>query len=430
MYDVIVIGARCAGGPTSMLLARKGYKVLLVDRAAFPSEIPHGHFIHRGGPKRLARWGLLDRIVATGCPPVLSMTVDFGDFPLTGRDLMVDDVAFGYGPRRSALDKVLVDAAVEAGVTFREGFTVEELVTDGDRVTGIRGRDRHGAVVTEHATITVGADGRNSRVARMVQAPTYDVAPVMTCWYFSYWSGVAAMGLEIYVRGERIIFGFPTNGGLFALFVAWPAAHLSTVRADLERQFMASIAEVPGLHERVLAGRREERFLGATDLPNFFRKPYGLGWALVGDAGCHKDPYLALGICDALRDAELLTNALDDGLSGRRLLEEALMDYERQRNEATMPDYRENLFLAQFKPLPPDAYQLRGALRTSQADTNRFFLAREGLIPFETFFNRENLQRVMAEASARTRIAGAEAASLSPFPPTTPSPSAMRGSNS
>ena len=103
--DVIVVGARCAGASTAMLLARKGYRVLVVDRAQFPSDIPRGHFIHRHGPQRLNAWGLLDRVVATGCPAVTSMTADFGDFPLTGKDLVVDGVAFGYAPRRDKLDQ-------------------------------------------------------------------------------------------------------------------------------------------------------------------------------------------------------------------------------------------------------------------------------------------------------------------------------------
>src|SRR5262245_20700116 len=115
MHDVIVVGARCAGASTAMLLARWGYRVLLVDRATFPSDIPHGHFIHRQGPRRLARWGLLDRIVATNCPATTTSVMDLGDSALVGTELTVDGVALGYGPRRSVLDKVLIDAAVEAG---------------------------------------------------------------------------------------------------------------------------------------------------------------------------------------------------------------------------------------------------------------------------------------------------------------------------
>jgi 2-polyprenyl-6-methoxyphenol hydroxylase-like FAD-dependent oxidoreductase len=401
MYDVIVVGARCGGAPTAMLLARKGYNVLLVDRATFPSEIPHGHFIHRQGPRLLHRWGLLDRIVATGCSPVSTATFDFGDFPLVGTDLVVDGVALGYAPRRLSLDKILVDAAVEAGAELREGFVVEEFDTDGDRITGIRGRERRGrSLVTERAQVTVGADGRHSRLAQTVQAPAYEAAPTVCCWYFSYWSGVPATGLEIYVRPNRAIFASPTNDGQHLIFIAWPAAELPTVRADIEREFMQVVAQVPEFTERVRSGRREERFYGATDLPNFLRKPFGPGWALVGDAGCHKDPFLALGICDAFRDAELLVEALDDGLSGRSSLDAALAGYERRRNEATLPEYHENLHMAQFKPLPPDAYQLRAALRGNQEATNQFYLARQGMIPYETFFNPENLQRILSAGAS------------------------------
>jgi flavin-dependent dehydrogenase len=399
MYDVIVIGARCAGASTAMLLARKGYKVLLVDRVTFPQEIPHGHFIHRHGPRRLQRWGLLDRIVATTCPPVTSMTTDLGDFPLAGKDLLMDGVALGYGPRRSALDSVLVDAAVEAGAELRQGFTVEDFTTDGDRITGIRGRARaNGSAQTELASITVGADGRRSLLARVVQALEYEATPPLTCWYFSYWSGVSETGLHVYERQNKVLFAFPTNDGLFGVFIAWPAMELPDVRADIEGRFMAAVDNVSELAERIRAGRREERFYGMADLPNFLRKPYGPGWALVGDAGCHKDPYLALGICDAFRDAELLVEALDDGLSGRQSLEQTMADYERRRNEATMTDYRQNLDRAQFKPLPAELARLRLALRGNQEETNCYYMAIEGMIPPETFFNPENLQRIVRES--------------------------------
>src|SRR5262245_25927032 len=172
VYDVTVSGARCAGAPTAMLLARQGLRVLLVDRATFPSNLPHGHFIHMDGPSRLKRWGLLDRIVSAGCPLVQALTTDFDDSPLTGTELRVDGVALGYGPRRAVLDKVLVDAAVEAGAELREGFVVDDLIWDRERVAGICGRDRRGgATVTERARVTVGADGRHSLVARTVKAP-------------------------------------------------------------------------------------------------------------------------------------------------------------------------------------------------------------------------------------------------------------------
>jgi flavin-dependent dehydrogenase len=409
MYDVIVIGARCAGAPVAMLLARKGYKVLLVDRSTFPSEIAHGHFIHRQGPKLLARWRLLDKIVESNCPPVLTQTTDYGDFPLIGRTLMMEGVAFGYAPRRSVLDNILIDAAIDAGAELREGFCVEDFLSEDDRLMGVRGKsNRGGSVVTERALITIGADGRRSHLARAVRAQLYQSSPTLTCWYFSYWSGVPNDGLEIYLRQRRVIFAFPTNHNMFSIFIGWPIEEFYRVRLDIAGNFMRVLELVPRLAERVRIGRREERFYGTGDVPNFFRKPYGPGWALVGDAGCHKDPFTALGICDAFRDAELLANAVDEGLSGKRLIEETMADYEKRRNEASAIDYQRNIDFARFKPLPPETYQLRAALRGNQKDTNRFIMATEGIIPQEEFFNPENLSRIMEDAgSAVLETAGA-----------------------
>jgi flavin-dependent dehydrogenase len=376
-----------------MLLARKGHSVLLVDRATFPSDIPHGHFIHVHGPRRLAEWGLLNRVLATGCPATTSFTTDFGDFPLTGHDLSVDGIPLGLGPRRTAIDPLLVDAAVEAGAEFRDGYAVQEFVSDGDRIVGVRGRD--GSV--DRAHVVVGADGRNSSLAQTVEAPEREAVPTISCWYFSYWSDVPWTGIEIYVRNRRAIFAFPTNDDLFAVFVAWPIEELPAVRADIEGEFMAVIDACSEMSERLRAGRRQERFYGATQLPNFLRKPYGPGWALVGDAGCHKDPFMALGMCDALRDAELLAHALHEGFAGERPLEKALADYERRRDEETMPWYQLNLGVAQLGPMPPDQTALRAAVRGNQEDTNLMYLAREGMIPPETFFNPDNMQRLMGQ---------------------------------
>jgi 2-polyprenyl-6-methoxyphenol hydroxylase-like FAD-dependent oxidoreductase len=362
-----------------MLLARAGHGVLLVDRARLPAEIPHGHFIHRHGPARLSRWGLLDRVLDSGCPAITSLTVDFGDFPLVGDELELDGVPVGLGPRRGPLDQILVDAAVEAGAELRDGFVVDDLLFSDGRVVGIEGRGAD-APVRERARYVVGADGRNSRVAKRVRSPEYEAVPTLTVWYFSYWSGMVGDGLELYQRGRRIIFVFPTNDRLHAVFVGWPISALDTVRRDPERALLEVVDLVPELLERVRSGRREERMLGATRLPNFLRRPAGPGWALVGDAGCHKDPYLALGVCDAFRDAELLAGALDDELSGSRAEGDALAHYERRRNEATFADYRANLYQAQLNPPPRELLEARASVRGDREATRQFLLAGEGLL--------------------------------------------------
>ena len=212
-----------------------------------------------------------------------------------------------------------------------------------------------------------------------MSAPEYEQEPSLTCWYFSYWSDVAGDALEIYDRHGRAMFAFPTNDGLFAVFVAWPISELRLVRADIERQFLAAVDGVPALGERIRAGRRADRFYGATDLRNFLRTPYGPGWALVGDAGCHKDPYRALGVCDAFRDAELRADAVADALSGDVPEDEAFARYERRRNEATLPDYHENLHLARLGPFPAEVLDRRAAIRGDDEKTRGFYLASEGL---------------------------------------------------
>ncbi len=363
MYDAIVIGARCAGSPTAMLLGRKGYRVLLLDRAAFPSDTFRNHFIQHPGVVQLHRWGLLAHVAASNCPPIRTFTSDFGDFPLQEPFETGDGVEANYAPRGIVLDKILVDAAVAAGAELRERFTVHELLRDNDRVIGIQGRASGGALVTEHARIVVGADGARSIVAKAVRAPRYHERSALTYAYYSYFSGVPLSGCEVWHRPQRIYINFPTNDALSLMAMQAPVGGFYAFRADVEGSFFRALDCVPELAERVRAGTRAERWYGTADTENFFCKPYGPGWALVGDAGYHKDPILAQGISDAFRDAELLAEAIDAGFSGREPLGEALMNYEEQRNLVALPSYEANCAAAVFLPPSAEILAKRAALR-------------------------------------------------------------------
>jgi flavin-dependent dehydrogenase len=334
--------------------------------------------------------------LAARTPPITNMLFDVGDFPLVSRNLVQDGVAWGYGPRRTTLDKILIDAAVESGAEFREGFNVNEFVFDGGVMVGIRGRGASGPL-EDRATITVGADGRNSKLARSVDAQVYNEAPALLCYYFSYWSGVEAEQFELYARSDqrRVIFSFKTEDDLFAVFVGLPMEELQEIRRDIEREFMRTLDIIPGLRARVSAGHREERFYGATDLPNFYRKPYGAGWALIGDAGLHKDPFLALGICDAFRDVALMAEAIREGLSSTRSINEAMADFEVRRNNASAADYNENLAAARFTPPAPQFLAVRAAVRNNPQEATRLIKARMGMIDPVEFFNPQNLQRLL-----------------------------------
>jgi flavin-dependent dehydrogenase len=398
-YDAIVVGARCAGAATAMLLARAGLRVLLADRGAFPSDIPHGHFIRRRGPERLRRWGLLDP-VAAGSPPIDAWLSDLGDGELLATGVCAGGLASAYGPRRTVLDGALVNAAVAAGAELRERWVIEEVTWERDRVSGVRGR----AVGTrrlarERAAVTIGADGRRSTVAGLVGAECLEYVAPLTCWYFSYWEGVAppAAGgaLEVYQRERSVLFAFPTNDALFAIFAGWPAARLTSVRANPAGAIDGAVAAVPALAERMAGARRAERIAGATDVPSFRRRAAGAGWALVGDAGCHKDPYLALGICDALRDAERLADAVVAARGGGTTLDAALASYAEARDAATRDDFAENVRRARLAPPPPEILRLRGALRDRPERAREFHLASEGMIAPERFFNVHTLGELL-----------------------------------
>jgi flavin-dependent dehydrogenase len=395
MYDAIVVGARCAGSPTAMLLARKGYRVLLLDRAHFPSDTLSTHYIHQPGIASLKRWGLLEKVVNSNCPPVRQQLFDVGPFAFKGAPPPVDGVADGYAPRRTILDDFLVEAAAADGAEMRERFTVNELVFDGDKVTGVRGHAAGGGSVSEKARIVIGADGLHSLVARSVQTITYNVQPTLSCAYYSYWSDLPVEGVELYPRPDRMIALGATNDGQTLIIIYWPTAHFHEVRADIEGKFLEALGLVPGLAERVRQARRSESFRGTADLRNVFRRPHGPGWSLVGDAGYHKDPITAQGITDAFRDAELLANAIDDGFAGRRILPDALADYERQRNEAVMPLYEMTCQLAALQPPAPEMEQLFAALHENQEEADRFIGTLAGTVPIPEFFAPKNLERII-----------------------------------
>jgi 2-polyprenyl-6-methoxyphenol hydroxylase-like FAD-dependent oxidoreductase len=390
MYDAIVVGARCAGSPTAMLLARRGHRVLLVDRATFPSDALSTHYIHQTGIAHLKRWGLLPRIAAAGAPAIRRYMLDTGSFALHGAPTPIDGVADGYSLRRTVLDSILVNAAAEAGAELRQRFPVDGLVREGGRVVGVRAGER-----TERARIVIGADGLGSVVARAARAPEYNDQGTLTCAYYTYWSGLPMEGVELYPRDGRMIVAAPTNDGQVVTIVLWPRARFHEIRADVEGHFMRALAEAPGLLERAQRAARTDRFRGTGRLPNVYRRAHGDGWALVGDAGYHKDPILALGISDAFRDAELLADAVDGGLTGRSPLADALTAYEARRNELSAAGFQMTVDFAHLQP-PPLIRQLWSALRDKPEDTNRLFGTIAGTVPADEFFAPDNLARILA----------------------------------
>jgi len=391
-YDAIIIGARAAGSPTAMLLARKGYRVLAVDRATFPSDTLSTHVIHAPGVAALRRWGLLDAVIATGCPPINGYLFDFGAITISGTTKPVDGVTTAYAPRRTVLDAILVDAAREAGVEVREDYNVDEVIVADGRVVGIRSGDRE-----DRARIVIGADGRNSHVAKAVGASEYNTKPRLQYSYFTYFSGLPTDKLENFIRPDRGFGVAPTNDGQTMVVAGWPYAEAQAYKADVEGNFFQTLQMAPEFAARVANAEQEAPFLGGA-VPSWFRTPYGDGWALVGDAGYNKDPITAQGITDAFLDAERCTGAIDQWLRDGKPYDDVMSAWHQERDAKAMPIYEFTAQLATLELPPPEMQQLLGAVQGNQAAMDGFVSVVSGAVSPAEFFSEENVGTIFAAA--------------------------------
>jgi 2-polyprenyl-6-methoxyphenol hydroxylase-like FAD-dependent oxidoreductase len=370
-YDAIVVGARCAGAPTAMLLAEQGHRVLVVDRASFPSDTLSTLVIHATGSAALRRWGLLDDVVATGCPPLDTYTFDFGPVVISGTPHPCDGSSTAYAPRRTVLDKILVDAAARAGAEVRERFSVDDLLLEDGAVVGLRGHDGSGRPVVERARVVIGADGWSSRVARVVRPEQYGDKPMLENAFYTFWSGLDVDSFTTTIRGDRAFAAIPTNDDLTLLLVGFPFRDAGAFKADVERSYLTALEREPQFADRVRRAHREARFAGGG-VPNFFRKPYGPGWVLVGDAGYTRDPVTAQGISDAFRDAEGCAAALHEVFAGRRTFDDAMSDHHHARDQRVRPIFEFTTQLATLDPPPPEMLQLLAASQGNQAAMDAF----------------------------------------------------------
>jgi flavin-dependent dehydrogenase len=319
-YDAIVVGARVAGAATGLLLARAGLQVLILDRAPLGSDTTSTHALMRAGVLQLHRWGLLDKVVAAGTPPVRRSTFTVGEerTPITIKSSYGVDAL--YAPRRTVLDPVLAHAAAAAGAEVRHGVTVTGLEHDAaGRVCGVRATDDSGRRLSARARITIGADGRASNVARWVDAPVIRRGTSIGAAAYAYWPSAGEAGYEWFYRPGVSAGAIPTNDGQTCVFVGTsrerfrgelvtddPLSGYLDLLGDAAPELLELLADTPAPAHLV-------RFPGAL---GHVRRAWGAGWALVGDAGYFKDPITAHGMTDALRDAELLARAVIQGAAG------------------------------------------------------------------------------------------------------------------
>ncbi|MFG1814002.1 NAD(P)/FAD-dependent oxidoreductase [Kribbella sp. NPDC049174] len=352
-HDVVVVGARAAGAATALLLARHGHDVVLVDRDEFPSDTLSTHQLARPGVVQLQRWGLLDAVLDSGAPAIRQVTFTAEGQSITRPVRDSAGVDLLLAPRRHILDTLVAEAAADAGVELRFGVTIDGVQIDqAGRATGVHGHNRAGAPVELKARFVVGADGLGSRIARAVGAEIIEDRGAWGAAQYAYYDRLPWDGIELIATDRALTGVFPTHDGAACIWICSPIADAHRARrraASREDAFTSYLGLVaPELAERLQAGRRTSPVTGMLRAPNFIRRAHGPGWALVGDAGYHRDPVTGHGMSDAYRDAELLASALHVALRGDV---DALSGYQEQRDRALRPVFELTVALAGYPPV-------------------------------------------------------------------------------
>jgi flavin-dependent dehydrogenase len=392
VYDLVVVGARCAGAATALLAARAGERVLMLDRAAFPSDTLSTSLIHQPGVALLARWGVLDEVVATGCPAIRRASFHIADVHLRGTSDAADGQRAAYAPRRYLLDRILADAAVAAGAEFRERSRVVGLLGDGDAVAGVRYRTADGESHEVRARLVVGADGMRSDVARLVGAPKVVDDGTSTVVYYSFWQGLPAE-YALHEAPGRFAGLIPTNDDRVIVAAYFPQAEFGTVRRDARTAYLAHLRTlVPDIRDAEHAETRFERLHGLGDQQNFFRKACGPGWVLLGDAGHHKDSITARGITDAFVQVQLFDRLVLPYLRDSKELSRGLREFEAARDERLAESYYNTLSVARLE-VGDDRVRLLRTMARDQSLINAYFSVVSGTRSVEDVYTAELIEQ-------------------------------------
>jgi 2-polyprenyl-6-methoxyphenol hydroxylase-like FAD-dependent oxidoreductase len=384
-HDVVVVGARAAGAATALLLARQGYDVALVDRDIFPSDTLSTHQIARPGVVQLRRWGLLDAVLSSGAPAIRHITFGGAGESVTRAVKRSAGVDLLVAPRRYILDTLVAEAAAGAGADLRLGVTVDGVhFDDAGRAVGVYGHDRDGAAVDLAARFVIGADGLGSRVARAVGAEVIEDRGAPGAAQYAYFAGPSWHSIELIVVDRALTGVFPTHHGQACIWICSPTADAHEARrkaASREDAFTAYLhRSAPELAARLRTGRRVSPVTGMLRTPNYRRRAHGPGWALVGDAGYHRDALTGHGLSDAYRDAELLATALDEALSDDLDPDIALAGYQRQRDRALRSVFDLTVALAGYPPVAEFVVLQKKLARALDAEASEL-AARPPLFP-------------------------------------------------
>jgi flavin-dependent dehydrogenase len=408
-YDAIIVGARVAGATLALQLARQGRRVLLVDRDRFPSDTLSTHAMSAAAVALLAKVGALEDVLAAGFRRITRHRTWIEDCCLEAA--AGPPGAFSLAPRRSVLDSTLIAHAVRAGAEFRERTRADGILEHDGRVTGVALTEIGGARCEAHSRVVVGADGKHSRIAEWVGAEKYREVPGMRPGYYGYFRHVTPREeptMEIWFGREQIGFIFPMRPDEDCIALEVRPEDFESFRRHGQREFEERVRQLPGMESRMRDARLEGKLMGIRSVDNYFRQPYGPGWALTGDAGYLKDPSTGLGIGDAMLQSMLLAEALEASFGGAAW-DAALGEFHRRRDEAVLPYYEMTLGLTSMPDLSPAEMALVRSIFASPALARTLTSAVPTLYP-QAFAPGA---RSRVEATAKVFLRAAEADSRS-----------------
>jgi flavin-dependent dehydrogenase len=342
-YDALIVGARVAGSSLAIRLAQQGHKVLAIDRDGFPSDTLSTHFLAFPAVESLNRLGVLERILAAGFRRV------------TRHRTWVEDIcidvpagppgAYSVAPRRIVLDQILIDRARECGAEVLERARADALIVEGGQVVGavvqMVGGERHEI----RSRVVIGADGKGSQVATWVDADKYGERPPGRPVYFGYFHGVERLPeptIEVFFSLGCMGFCFPMRPDEDLLAIEAQPDDFEEIRRDPMTWFRERLASLPGMEARTRSAQLEGKLLGIRSVENFFRKPYGPGWALTGDAAYVKDPCTGYGVGDALLQGFMLAKVISSCLNGAEW-ESTMAGYQQRRDAAMTPLFEQTV---------------------------------------------------------------------------------------
>jgi flavin-dependent dehydrogenase len=404
-YDALIIGGRVAGGSLALLLAREGRRVLVVDRDQFPSDTLSTHFMAPPAVGLLRQLGVLEEVLAAGFRPITRHRSWFDDCGFDGP--AGPGGAFSLAPRRNVLDALLIEHACRAGAEFRQRTRADGLITENGCVAGAVLTEIGGERHEVRAQVVVGADGKNSSVASWVGAAKYREVPGQRPAYYGYFHGIRPapeVTLEMWFGGDQIGFLFPMRPGEDCIALEIQPDEFEAFRADARQAFEARVKKLPGMAQRWGEAELEGKLHGIRSVENYFRRPYGDGWALTGDAGYLKDPSTGLGVGDALQQSMLLGKAINEVFGGRPWAQ-ALAAFQEERDALVLPSYEATLAFTAMRDMGPADLSILKAVLSSPTLARSLAAAVPAVVPkiFDEHAQRriETIGRLFARQGGR-----------------------------